>query len=167
MGRGDGCFAPVTVGQIANASQPAKDSFRGSRPLISNGTLTIASVFAYKVDGSDTFSANYTPISSAVISDQPNWFSNCSQKLQTKLDAGSNGQFELSFSIVQTEPTVVIQALAAQAKPITELPEKPATFDGSTGVLRIPELAIDGNVSFTNLEFTLIDAAKLQFQLMN
>ena len=40
-----------------------------------------------------------------------------------------------------------------------------ASFDPATGKLLIPELVLDDEVAYTNVEFTLIDGDQLLFQL--
>ena len=71
----------------------------------------------------------------------------------------------LDFSLYQTEPTVIIQVIAESSEELVSLHEKSGAFNPETEKLLIPELVIDEQVAYTNVEFTLIDGELLLFQL--
>ena len=95
----------------------------------------------------------------------PNTYNSATGLIDIKLNAAGLGLYNLSFVIIATEPEVIIQVEIASAVEITRAVDKMATFDSTTGVLTLPELAVDGSVSFGNLVFSLSDPDKLQFTL--
>lgn len=79
--------------------------------------------------------------------------------------AGDFGNLEIGFRVVQLTPTVRMQALESSVKSLPVMPQKSSSFNASTGLLQIPELYVDDALGFTGLQFRLIDAAQLIFEL--
>lgn len=164
-GTGYGCFNPITMADIAN-DQSERDLLAFGVPVLSEAGVSYVTTQASKENGNDVIRINQTgDLSISPLPKIANEYDTCSGYLRTNLDAGEFGYAALDFSIYQTEPTVVIQALVDSVATLTELPDSPATFNTSTGVLLIPELVLDDAVAYTNVEFTLIDAGQLLFQL--
>ena len=97
----------------------------------------------------------------------PNRFDNESSMLILRVDAGSDGIVELSFSIESQSPDVVIRGLVETVMTLPTIESGYSTFDAGTGQLTIPELEIDGNVAYRNLVLTLTDADQLLFTLQS
>lgn len=87
--------------------------------------------------------------------------------LNTKVDLGTSGLIQLSFSIFATAPEVVIQALPESVISLSETVDNMATFDTETGELYIPELSVGGDVAFRDVRFLLTDLDNFLFTLQS
>lgn len=160
-----GKYRAVTIGSLTTDPEITFRLAFGV-PLLSSNEFGYAELFPYIDDVSGpSLGINYIPISSANLPKIANLFDTCSNLLKTNLDAGEFGYAALDFSIYQTEPTVIIQAIADSVAELSELPENLGMFNPETGVLLLPELFLDDVLAYTNVEFTLIDGTLLLFQL--
>lgn len=104
----------------------------------------------------------------SVDGDTPvNNFDSATQRVNLKVDAGSEGLLSLAFTIEQTAPQVIIRALSDTVTTLAETVEGIATYDPASETLTIPQLAIDGTLTYSNMVFSLTDAAQLQFTLQS
>ncbi len=101
------------------------------------------------------------------IAEYPNVFDELSGSLNIKVDAGAAGLLALSLTLQSTVPSVILQA---QPESVVLLPspvEGIAIFDAVTGVLTIPEIAVNGIVVYLDLVFKLTDSESLLFTLQS
>lgn len=96
-----------------------------------------------------------------------NNFDSASQRLQVKVDAGSEGLLSLAFTIVETAPEVIIQAIPETVTALTATVDGIASYDPVSETLTLPVLAVDGVATYSNMVFKLTDAAQLQFTLQS
>ena len=99
--------------------------------------------------------------------DPANFYEPTSGRVNVKVDAGSEGLLSLQFEIVQTEPQVIIQVVPGTVAALSETVTGISSFDGGTGLLTLPELSIDGTVTYTNMVFSLSSVEQLQFTLQS
>lgn len=99
--------------------------------------------------------------------DPANNYDSASQRVNLKVDAGSEGLLSLAFTIVQTAPQVVIQVLPETVAALTETVAGVSSYDAASETLTIPQLAVDGTVTYSDMVFSLTDAAQLQFTLQS
>lgn len=92
-------------------------------------------------------------------------FDNASGMLSVDIDAGALGFLNLSFTIYESEPQVVIQAQLESAVELPTPVPSMARFNVFNGELHLPELAVDGTVLFRNVVFTLTDEDSALFTL--
>jgi cyclophilin family peptidyl-prolyl cis-trans isomerase len=101
------------------------------------------------------------------VADTPNVFDESSSSLDIKVDAGAAGLLALSLTLQSTFPSVIVQA---QPESVVLLPspvEGMAFFDAATGILTIPEVAVNGVVAYLGLVFKLTDSESLFFSLQS
>lgn len=150
--------------QSLNAGAEAENRL-WAQPLIGNGVFGIGEFFTTEENGQPAVGLNYVPINATKLPSFTNYFDACTNQLKTQVDAAQFGKMALNFLLKQSSPTIVVQAVAESAEMLSELPDGMASFDPATGKLLIPELVVDEEVAYTNLEFTLIDGDQLLFQL--
>ncbi len=150
---GDGM---TVVDQIANLpAQPVIGGVGFNVPLInySGGALT---------------TANFVNIQAAVtLPYHPNTYSETTDRLNFKVDAGALGRIGLSFVIESQAPEIVIRALPETSIPLRFSQPVFATFDPATEELVVPELAIGGSVAHQNVRLQLTDPEQLLFTLIS
>lgn len=122
-------------------------------------------VFIFNNNGVNTLAMNYIPVTHSEQTRVANRFDTCSNQMLSAVAAGDFGNLEIGFRVVQLTPTVRIQALESSVKSLPVMPQKSSSFNASTGLLQIPELYVDDALGFTGLQFRLIDAAQLIFEL--
>tara|TARA_R100001377_G_C3192057_1_gene111024 strand:- start:118 stop:1779 length:1662 start_codon:yes stop_codon:yes gene_type:complete len=162
-GTGNGCFEAVTMAEVTSDQQARYRM--GKLAMISSEEFGYAEFFTTNNNGQYSITSNYVPIT---ISSRPaidNSFHNCSGKLKftVKLDNGET--YTSDFSLISTNPEIIVQVDTASMKQIFEARSKPGVFNGATGKLFLPELIVDGQVFMRNLNFVVIDAEKLQLRL--
>jgi peptidyl-prolyl cis-trans isomerase A (cyclophilin A) len=112
--------------------------------------------------------ANLVNISMSVVEEvvpQPNYYDDETERLYLTVNAGAAGIARAEFSVVSTTPSVQIQLILDSVEVLSESVDKISTFDDSTGLLVIPELAVVGVVAYQDLSFQLIDSALFVFEL--
>ena len=97
----------------------------------------------------------------------PNYIDLATNEVRTRVNGGAAGIAELSLRIVQTEPQIQVQVRTDNAAALSRVETGFATFNPSSGELRIPELGVNGEVLFRNLVFTLDSAEQLLFTLQS
>lgn len=163
QGRGLGCYKPVRLSDISS-DESARSRLVSSPPVTGESGTGFAEIFMLS-DPPNRIAINFIPLTITPAPTFPNWFDDCSGRLRTQTDAGQFGKVALDFTIYETEPKVIIQAVADSVATLTDLPEELATFNSATGELLLPELIVDENIAFTNVQFTLIDGENLLFEL--
>lgn len=104
----------------------------------------------------------------SVDGDSPvNNYDSATQRVNLKVDAGSEGLLSLAFTIEQMAPQVIIRALPETVTALAETVEGIAIYDSASETLTIPQLAIDGTLTYSNMVFSLTDAAQLHFTLQS
>lgn len=133
-------------------------------------TLTSNSPFpVIGFEGQNLASENLVELSMSVLGEaieEPVVFDGATGEMQAVVDLG--GSFiSLSFKLLSGTDGVVIQALAASVRDLSadQALGNIATFSGSDGRLRIPELRVNGVVEFRNVVFLLSSATELLFSL--
>ncbi|MDP2127129.1 MAG: VCBS repeat-containing protein [Pseudohongiella sp.] len=144
----------------------AQVRLRWGQPVVGDGVLGYADVYVLEENGQRKLGINYLPVSSTPMPAVANRFDVCTNQMSSIVDAGDLGRIQLKFNLLRMEPTVRIQALASTLKDISNLPAKFATFSNSSGLLMVPELAIDDAVGYRGLRFQLIDGENLIFELV-
>ncbi len=89
-----------------------------------------------------------------------------SNQLHLQVNAGSIGMLSLSMHIDDLGRGV-IHVLPETISVLPSVPSDIATYNESTGQLRIPALKANGQTLFTNLVFNLTNASTLQFTLQS
>lgn len=163
QGRGLGCFKPISLADI-NPDENDRIRLIVSPPTIGSAGTGFAEI-SFDESNPGNLAINYLPLEILTTSTFPNWFDSCSNRLRAQIDASQFGNVALDFSLYQTEPTVIIQVIAESSEELVSLHEKSGAFNPETEKLLIPELVIDEQVAYTNVEFTLIDGELLLFQL--
>ena len=96
-----------------------------------------------------------------------NSFNTTTGILSVKADAGQAGLLSVSFSLVQSSPSVIIQAMPDTLTELSETVPSIASYDVSSNTLTIPELFVDGELAYTNLVFSLTDEDQSHFTLQS
>lgn len=166
--------APIVIGEIVEGYGNAdsvldlwKVSMDGASPAVP--TINYDGILQVQcgVFGRDNLVFVTMQVESSDTATPANFYDAASGLLHVTADAGAAGMLSLSFSLAETEPDVVIQALADTVSVLTETVPGIGTFDLATNTLTLPELVVDGQVVFTNLVFTLSDAEQLLFTLQS
>lgn len=164
-GTGYGCFNPVVLSEITQDGN-ARPRIANGVPIFSSSGLSYIETYIGKFDdGSDRVGYNQVDITITENPKVPVYLDNCSGLLRTYLDAGEFGKMSLDFTIVQTSPSVLIQAASTSARMLNSLPLKHAEFNPVNQTLRFPELVVNDDVAYTDLEFRLVDPVNLIFEL--
>lgn len=159
-------FRAIALGDLTQDSQISSElAFGSMMPVLGANEFGYVNSFGFEENGAFVIGLNYYPVETNNLDPVANLFDSCSSKIHTNLSAGASGDYQLNFEIVQTEPVPIIRADVANAVQLQQLPASNAVFDASTGTLTLPELVIDGEVAYTNLQFQLIDEAQFLFQL--
>ncbi len=96
-----------------------------------------------------------------------NNFDSAAQRIALQVDAGSVGLLALQLTVVQDAPQVVIQVVPESVAALSATVNGMATYDAASETLTIPELGVDGVVTYSNLVLKLTDANLLQFTLQS
>ena len=139
---------------------------RYGQPIVGNGVLGYAEVFTLLDNGQRKLGLNYVPVTSSPITPVASRFDVCSNLLTAMVDAADFGQIQLSFRLLSMAPSVRIQVLPESIKGLSSLPAAHASFDPSTGLLRVPELVLDDAIAYRGMVFQLIDGDQLIFELV-
>lgn len=118
-------------------------------------------------DGTTLFNANFVNISMAVIPGPANYLEPITNLLKVKVDGGAAGIGSVAFAIVSTTPKIVIQLDLSSVVSLAETAADFATFNGTTGLLVIPQLHVDGVASYQNVVFQLTNAELFQFTFLS
>ncbi len=86
-------------------------------------------------------------------------------RLNVNLDLGDMGFSNLEFEVDTNADPITIQANAESSVPLLTPVPNMATYNSNTGQLSLPSAAVDGELQFRNLVFTLSDADALVFTL--
>ncbi|MEQ8315049.1 MAG: VCBS repeat-containing protein [Gammaproteobacteria bacterium] len=166
-GSGHGCFNTVTMGEVAPNAAVDSDTRRelGQFPFLSPQEFGYGSFFSLLDNGQQKIFLNYVPVTVTQVQLASNYYHGCSGKLKLTITVESAGIFSGDFSIITTQPEVVLQLDGASVVERFDSPEKTGVFDSATGRLTLPELEIDGAVAYRNLVLVLSDENTLQFTL--
>jgi len=163
---GGGKMRAISRAQLSSDPEITTRLGRAIPALTGANEFGFGELFVYNKNGTNTLGMNYIPVTVTHKPAVANRFDVCSNRLTSAVAAGDFGNIELGFNLIQTEPTVRIQALESTLKQLTVLPEKASTFNASNGILRLPELHVDDTVEYRGLEFLLIDGERLIFELV-
>lgn len=86
-------------------------------------------------------------------------------RLSVNLDHGELGFSNLQFTVDTSSDPITIQAIADTSVPLQIPVPNMATYDTNTGLLSMPSAAVDGELQYRNLQFTLTDPDALVFTL--
>jgi len=165
--------APIVIGTIieglANADAVASQWRVAMDVSPSVPTLNYDGNFAIQcgIFNRDNLVQLALTVESADEEEPVNNYDSATQRVNIKVDAGSEGLLSLAFTIEQTAPQVIIQVLPETVATLPEAVEGIATYDPASETLTIPQLAIDGTVTYSDMVFSLSDAAQLQFTLQS
>lgn len=112
-------------------------------------------------DGNNLTNANLVNVEMMVL---PNVYEETSGVLTLRIDAPGIGLLKVAFNVVSVSEGV-IQADGNSVEELANSVANMATFDSSTSRLRIPELAVNGEIVFRNVVFVLTDGERLLFQV--
>lgn len=164
--------APIVIGEIVEGYNNAdvvldqwKVSMDGASPAVPTINYDGFLQIQCGLFGRDNLVFVTMEVESSDLSIPANYYDAESGLLHVTADAGAAGMLSLSFSLTETDPDVVIQALADTVAILTDTVPGIGSFDLATNTLTLPELVVDGQVVFTNLVFTLTDAEQLLFTL--
>jgi hypothetical protein len=163
-GTGHGCFSPITMQSVTE--DPDVRSRLWTVRVFSAAGLGFAQFFPFTENNKDVIGFNYVPINIQAAAPVANLFSTCRGKIEVSLDY-ERDLYALDFSIISTEPSVVIQADVSSVRKLTESMENPAIFSSADGILTLPNLVLAGQVAFRNLKFQLTDGKPLLFKLLS
>ena len=164
-GTGNGCFEAITMSKL---SADTETRYRlAQTPLVSASEFGYVELTAITSNGQSKFFANYVPITITARPVIENSFHNCSGKLKFTVKLDSGATYTSDFSLLSTNPEIIVQVDVATIKEVFDARAKPGVFNGATGKLAMPELVVDGQVFMRNLEFVVVDAEKLQFKLVS
>lgn len=166
-GSGQGCFTTVTMGDVAPNDPVGSDTRRelGQFPLFSAEEFGYGSFGTLVDNGQQIIYLNYVPVQVEQKPAIANYLHDCSGKLRLTLTAEGADVFAGDFSIVETSPSVILQLELASVVERTAAPAKVGIYDGSTGLLTLPELVVGGVVVLRNVVLRLSDPGLLQFTL--
>ena len=166
-GSGHGCFNTITMGEVAPEHAVGSDARRelGQFPLFSPQEFGYGSFFSLLDNGQQKIFLNYVPVTVTPRQLASNYYHSCSGKLKLTIAADSSGVYAGDFSVIATEPKVVIQLDVPSLVERLDMPAKAGSFDSATGRLTLPELEIDGAVALRNVVLVLSNGENLQFTL--
>ena len=166
-GSGHGCFNTVTMGEVAPGHAIDSDARRelGQFPLFSPQEFGYGSFFSMLDNGQQKIFLNYVPVTVTPRQLASNYYHSCSGKLKLTISADSSGVYAGDFSVIATEPKVVIQLDVPSIVERVDMPTNAGFFDSATGRLTLPELEIDGAAALRNVVLLLSNGEKLQFTL--
>ncbi|MEQ8952739.1 MAG: hypothetical protein RL120_01300, partial [Gammaproteobacteria bacterium] len=166
-GSGHGCFNTVTLGEVAPDHSVGSDARRelGQFPLFSPQEFGYGSFGSLLDNGQQIIYLNYVPVTVTERQPASNYYHRCSGKLKLTITAESLGVYAGDFSIVATEPQVILQLDIPSVIERFDMPDKAGIFDSTTGRLTLPELEVDGVVALRNVVLVLSDGDTLQFTL--
>ncbi len=164
-GTGGGKLSALTIGSLSSDNDVR---YRLSQfPTRGADEFGFVEIFRWDNNNNPSFGFNYVPISSTAKLKPAVEFDACSNILRSELDAGSFGKANLDFTLSFSNQDVLIQANPASVQYVESLQDNHATFDGSTGNLTFPELVVDDEVAYRNVQFNLIDGTQLIFRLIS
>lgn len=94
----------------------------------------------------------------------PNVYDEIEERLIVSVDAQEIGQLRVAFSVLSVEEGL-IQALSDTVETLSAAFNGMASFDPQSARLNIPEIAVNGEIAFRDVEFVLIDSEQLIFKL--
>lgn len=180
----DPVTGPVVIGEIVEGFEVA-DAI-GDLPTISlDGASTSVPTIQY--ESGSTFSCDVFSQNNLLLVDMDqishdnsrptNYIHSGSNQVRLKIDARDLGLWNVTFSLLSTDPAVIIQAIPESSYTEYEIYGDMTSYDAATEVLTIPELIIyesdviegrlvvNTNERFANLVFRLSDPESLQFTL--
>ncbi len=175
---------PVVIGEIVEGFEVAAAIV--DLPTVSlDGASTSVPTIQYESGSEfscDTFSqSNLILVDMDQISHDnsrpTNYIHSGSNQVRLKIDARDLGLWNITFSLLSTDPIIVIQAIPESSYTEYETYSDMTSYDAATETLLIPELVIyqsdviqgrfvvNTDVRFTNLLFRLTDRESMQFTL--
>lgn len=113
-------------------------------------------------------SDNLVKVVMSVEQSEPvNNYVTATQRIGMQVNAGSAGLLSLEFTIAQDSPQVVIQVVPESVTSLSSTVSGMATYDEASETLTIPELGVNGVVTYSNLVLKLSNAELLQFTLQS
>jgi len=97
----------------------------------------------------------------------PNVLDAVNADVSIKVNGGSAGIAQLTLDILSTAPEVVVQVKPETIVALAEVETGFSVFNSETGQLLIPELSVNGSITYKNLLFNLSNAEQLQFTLVS
>ncbi|MCG8413865.1 MAG: peptidylprolyl isomerase [Pseudomonadales bacterium] len=86
-------------------------------------------------------------------------------RLNVNLDLGEMGFSNLDFAVDTSTDPITIQANAETSVSLPTPVPNMGTYNSNSGLLNLPSAAVDGELQFRNLVFSLTDADRLVFTL--
>lgn len=97
----------------------------------------------------------------------PNVLDTVNADVSIKVNGGTAGIAQLTLDILSTSPSVVVQVMPDTIVPLDSVETGYSIFNADSGQLLIPELSVNGSITYTNLLFNLTDPEQLQFTLVS
>lgn len=97
----------------------------------------------------------------------PNVLDTVNSDVSIKVNGGTAGIAQLTLDILSTSPSVVVQVMTDTIVPLSSVETGYSIFNAELGQLLIPELSVNGAITYTNLLFNLTDPELLQFTLIS
>ena len=154
----------TVFGKVLGTGMTEVDAIGALRTVNISGAMSLNDVPYLSLTGTTIADADFVNVSMSALSTSAKFGSG---KLSVALNAGAIGKAWVDFTITQSSPDIVITLVPSKTLFIDRTLEEMATFDAFSGTLLIPELEINGAVTFTNLRFTLIDAKDYSFTLQS
>ncbi len=180
----DPVTGPVVIGEIV-------EGFEVAAAIVNLPTVSLdgasTSVPTIQYEGGSEISCDAFSQNNLVLVDMDeifhdntrptNFVHSGSDQVRLKIDAKDLGLWNITFSLLSTDPTVVIQAIPESSYTEYEIYSDMTSYDAATETLIIPELVIyesdviegrlvvNTNVRFTNLVLRLTDRESMQFTL--
>lgn len=88
-----------------------------------------------------------------------------SDTLVVNINLGNDGYRRIAFTVEDTGSGAIITARLESSVTLAEPVPNMADYDSSSGILRLPSIAVGDDIVYRNVEFELLDAASASFTL--
>lgn len=160
-----GKWRAITRGGITSDSETLA-RLKGAHAIKGSNQTGLAETFVFNNNGIRTLGMNYLPITHQPQAPVANRFDECSNTVRSMVAANEFGDLDVTFKLIQSEPTIRIQIQPETLRGVSPLPAKSASFNSASGMLVMPELHVDDAVAYRNLQFRLVDGDLLIFELV-